>query len=73
MPIPAAPAGHPPAYTPFQYPQIDKSSLNHNAFPGGAGFNIPPKHDLPNMQMPPLLPNLPSDKELNVDYTVRAT
>lgn len=70
MPIPAQqPAGHPPAYTPFQYPAvppIDKSSFANNPFPG-AGLNIPMKTD---MSMPPVLPNLPSDKELNVNYTV---
>lgn len=70
MPMPAAmPGGHPPAYTPFQYPSvppIDKTSFTNKAFPGGgAGFNIPPKTDMP---MPPIPPN--SDKELNVNYTV---
>ncbi|ODM95672.1 hypothetical protein Ocin01_11006 [Orchesella cincta] len=70
MPMPPNPAGNPPAYTPFSYPEvppIDKSQFQ-NSFPD-SGLNIPPKHDLSGfgMQMPPSHQShgLPSDKELN--------
>ncbi|ODM97866.1 hypothetical protein Ocin01_08818 [Orchesella cincta] len=74
MPMPPNPAGNPPAYTPFSYPEvppIDKSQFQ-NSFPD-SGLNIPPKHDLSGfgMQMPPSHQShgLPSDKELNFNFT----
>ncbi|CAL8101974.1 unnamed protein product [Orchesella dallaii] len=71
MPMPANPAGNPPAYTPFSYPEvppIDKAQYQ-NSFPDSP-LNIPPKHDLSGFGMPMPPPHgLPSDKELNVNFT----
>lgn len=74
MPIPAAaPAGNPPAYTPFQYPQVPpletKTALdNHDPFTG-AGFNIPPKSDYPL----PTFPVVAADKELNTNTNFKVS
>jgi len=70
MPMPPNPAGNPPAYTPFSYPEvppIDKTQFQ-NSFPDSA-LNIPPKHDLSGFGMPMPPSHGSSDKELNFNFT----